>query len=483
MWLLCLVGTLRPYQASATYVDETYNYQVMLSGANTIKIKMPIYDQEGADCWVTHGNLNYIVLGGTGEPVGLMTVIPEQDIPQDRDYNNTQIYCQHSGSYVVTPGIGTPFDFDMQNGYQRTCQVKRAANSTHFDITVVWTVPAELRGKTLRFYWGVMRDGNSRDEMQVVIDPIDITIPEAVQPSDPMLTQAIFLPDSVGKVLIPWYIAAQNVSKVEAFYQDAKGATQKISLEPATNGYVVLPATEQHKQLYLNVDYYDNYGYLIAGRQSSPKTDVPIIHPPVDFTATPLDDGKGSVRLDWHIQDNDYPDLLETDQFEIWRSITGKEEDFTALTAVFFEVDSTDYSFTDSTLLSAITTSDLDYFKGIPAVKYRIRRAATESWGWDGNPCTASTEITPHSLRLLIPADVKAEWESESEYKVKVTWDYTKDPDCWGVWDKRAEMKLVVRSYNRKGDLIDTQEKVLKEGDLQQERGIDPLATMRELQD
>ena len=465
-WLLCLAAILLPQYASATYVDESYNYQVMLSGANTIKIQMPLYDQEGADCWIQDGYLNYTIVGGTGEKTQLLHVKAESDIDQSRDYVYAEFYFLPTSSYVLTPGTGNPIYFDMEHGYMARPKVSRSANSTNFSVTIVWTVPAELRGKTLRFEWDIMRNGNSRSEMPVPLDPIDITIPEPLPPSDPMLTQAIILPDNVGKVVVPWYIAAQNVSKVEAIYQDRNGAEFTITLEPTTNGNVVLPATTIHKQLYLNVDYYDNYGYLVAGRQSSPKTDIPIIHNPVNFTATPIDDGKGSVRLDWQVSDPDYPDLLETDLFEIWRSITGKEEDFRALTGVFYEVDSATYSFTDSTLLADITNSDLDYFGDMRSVKYRIRRAATESWGWDGNPCAASTETVPHALCLLTPQNAKSVWENESEYKVKVTWDYATDPNNWGVWDKRAEMKLVVKSYNRDGELIDTQETILKEDEI-----------------
>ena len=166
-WLLCLAAILLPQYASATYVDESYNYQVMLSGANTIKIQMPLYDQDGADCWIQDGYLNYTIVGGTGEKTQLLHVKAESDIDQSRDYVYAEFYFLPTSSYVLTPGTGNPIYFDMEHGYQARPKVSRSANSTNFSVTIVWTVPAELRGKTLRFEWDIMRNGNSRSEMPV----------------------------------------------------------------------------------------------------------------------------------------------------------------------------------------------------------------------------------------------------------------------------------------------------------------------------
>ena len=58
--MLALLASLAPGRVSAddgTYVDKSYNYQVMLNGSNTIRIQVPVFDEEGADCWVYDGNL------------------------------------------------------------------------------------------------------------------------------------------------------------------------------------------------------------------------------------------------------------------------------------------------------------------------------------------------------------------------------------------------------------------------------------------
>ncbi|MBQ9356771.1 MAG: hypothetical protein IJT98_05735, partial [Prevotella sp.] len=55
--MLCLTAWLLPQRVAATHVDDTWKYQVSLNGSNTISIQAPVYDQEGADCWVCDGNL------------------------------------------------------------------------------------------------------------------------------------------------------------------------------------------------------------------------------------------------------------------------------------------------------------------------------------------------------------------------------------------------------------------------------------------
>ena len=58
--LLALFAWLLPQQAAAGdwFVERTYQYQVMLNGANTIRIKAPVYDEDAADHWVSNANLN-----------------------------------------------------------------------------------------------------------------------------------------------------------------------------------------------------------------------------------------------------------------------------------------------------------------------------------------------------------------------------------------------------------------------------------------
>jgi hypothetical protein len=69
LMLLALFAWLLPQRAAAdtydTYVDKSYNYSVSLDGSNTVKIHVPVYVQEGADCWIKDGKLKVSIAGGS----------------------------------------------------------------------------------------------------------------------------------------------------------------------------------------------------------------------------------------------------------------------------------------------------------------------------------------------------------------------------------------------------------------------------------
>ena len=72
-WLIMLAALfawLLPQTALAdgdytTYVDMSYNYGVSLDGSNTMKIHVPVYQQEGADCWIKDGKLKVSIAGAS----------------------------------------------------------------------------------------------------------------------------------------------------------------------------------------------------------------------------------------------------------------------------------------------------------------------------------------------------------------------------------------------------------------------------------
>ncbi len=58
LWLLiAAISTwLLPQKAvCGNFVDEPHNYQLMLNGANTIRFKVPVFNEDMADHWVYDG--------------------------------------------------------------------------------------------------------------------------------------------------------------------------------------------------------------------------------------------------------------------------------------------------------------------------------------------------------------------------------------------------------------------------------------------
>ena len=460
-----------------TYIDTYDNYTARLSGANTIAIQLPVYDGWGwhSDRWVDYAWLEYIVLGDGGESVKSGQLLNwwsvDTDISSSANTLTAHIYASNYGEFDITPGTGTLFHLPNATGSSRDFTVTKHSNVTYFVIYADWVVPQELQGKKVKFNWHVHVKGNLGIDFNFTTMSNEIEIPAGSVPFDPTLSEPILSPEDKGELIVPWFITAQTVVSANAHYLDNDSVDHSIPLEAATNGFVHLKATEPHRQTYVEVSYKDYYGYLKANRQSSPRVDIPMIHAPKNFRSTHLDDGKGSVLLEWDISDNDYPDYFETDFFEIQRSLTGSDDDYESLTVVPLDLDNPHYSFKDTTYVSSLGNN-------LVAPKYRIRRMITDMWGWDAkdNPTVQSATTDIHPMQLFVPTNAKADWESESEHKVKVAWDYSNADNMYAIWDDRAEVKICVKAYNRDGNLLDVIETTLTSEEIKKKEKVVQLS-------
>ena len=169
---------------------------------------------------------------------------------------------------------------------------------------------------------------------------------------------------------------------------------------------------------------------------------LPMVHAPQDFNAALQQDG--TVKLTWKTDHKEWPDLFEGDMFCIQRSMSGKNEDFEDLPCpVTYDPDVTDYEFIDETMVSSLQSEHLDIYTDQANIRYRICRASTQMlWGWDNDPTKAEYTAEGISLTLLNPISFKAlqqTSEQKGNYEVTLTWDY----EDVGIWDDRAEMKIV----------------------------------------
>ena len=151
LMLLVLLGWLLPQQAVAddgydTFVDQSYMYNIYVSGSNTVTISVPLYDQEGADCYIVDGNL-YASWEGQSEINLFHWALNGGSIAGDKSTCPTMIYSQAPGYFNVTLGNTTgvtrldPHDWKQVN-------VARNSDGTTFSLSAVWVFPKELLGKT-----------------------------------------------------------------------------------------------------------------------------------------------------------------------------------------------------------------------------------------------------------------------------------------------------------------------------------------------
>ena len=147
--LLALLAWLVPQGALATHVDDTWKYQVALNGANTIRIQVPVYDQDGADCWVSDGNLKVVVNGVEKNCFHWCR-------DGDTDSDSEDIYIHFStgvgGSFDITQGNSGNHFTMTQGGYYKNL-VYRNSDGNTYTVYAVWRVPYEYLGKTLKFTW------------------------------------------------------------------------------------------------------------------------------------------------------------------------------------------------------------------------------------------------------------------------------------------------------------------------------------------
>ena len=476
-WLLLLMlfAWLLPQQAAAessTYVDLKENYQIGLSGENTIYIQVPVYDMTSVDTWITNGYLK-VKWDGQQEITLLNWYHPGGDIAGDATSCSTYFYTQADGYMDVTLGESRDF-IRLDKSSAKTANVP-VYDENYYHVKITWVLPYAALGKKLQFTWDVTRDnpGNATRAKEKVSlpTPNDIQVPSAGNVAKPIVTPAMLATQKKGKIEIPWFLAADKITEIHYEYLDAYNNLVTVPMDTLQKtGVIELSAIEPHKNFRI-VSSYKVRGatsgsgsatYIDIDNVSSTPETLDLIHGPIGLTARPLADNRGKVEIKWGVANVASNDIAMTDFFEIQRSLTGREEDFETIGQELFaqSAQKTAYTFVDSTLVQAIEAGQLKDGGTLDSLTYRVRRTLSQIWGWDKeNNCASSASCVVDDLHLLRIANVTAKWESERAYTVRVAWDYANEPT--GVWDNRANMLLRVIMKNRDGGVIDTVKYVL----------------------
>lgn len=462
--LLALFAWLLPQRAAATYVDDKSNYSVSLGGSNIVYFTAPVYDTDGADCWITDGNLKVSVDGGAETTI--FTWKSEADI----DNSNTSLSCYFStnadGFFDITLGNSRSTSRLTKNNAGNRSLARNSDGKT-FEFSAEWVVPYNMLGKKLTFTWDVERDGNSRSKEKVSgLKSTDINMPAASSKLQPFLSSPMLNPNNPSKLDLPWYLASDNITKAYYEYDDAWGKHHNVEIKNVNSGIIELDANMPHRNFRLVCNYKekgDKGEYEIEG-VSTATQNIAMIHAPISLTARPLGDTKAKVEVTWSVPYLEDADLTPTDFFEVQRSLTGKEEDFVTINQKFYsKTDKTStYSIVDSTLVEDITADMLTDGGTLENLTYRVRRTITQEWGWNQN-CATSTRCVIDRLHLQRIADYSAKWEDERAYSIRVSWNYEDEHNA--VWDERAKMMLRVISKNREGAMVDSLTYQLEDAD------------------
>ena len=461
--LLALFSWLLPQQAVAdtydTYVDKSYNYGVSLDGSNTVKIHVPVYVQEGADCWIKDGKLKVSIAGGS--EITLFEWKASEDIDGDATKCWTSFSTEADGYIMVTLGNTSNTVKVTKGGSVNEAVVRNNDEAETYDVTALWYVPYNVLGKKLTFKWDVLRNGNGREEATLTLPaPEAITMPSAGQTLQPITSDAMLSTKFKGQIEVPWFLASTDITKIRYEYTDANNKVIKVDMPTSENtGVIRLDATVPHNKFRIIASYRqkgegDSY-YDIENVQSV-EQDLTMIHAPNGLTATAIAGIKPKVEVKWNVTYLDDQDFALTDFFEIQRSLTGEEKDFKTIGQEVFTQASkqASYTFVDSTIIESIKNGMLVNGGTLDKLTYRVRRTMSQIWGWDQkNNCATSATTVVDDLHLLRIANYTAKWEDERAYTVRVSWDYANEYN--GVWDDRAKMILRVISKNRDGKTVE----------------------------
>ena len=466
-WLIMLAALfawLLPQTALAdddytTYVDMSYNYGVSLDGSNTVKIHVPVYQQEGADCWIKDGKLKVSIAGAS--EITLFEWKASENIDGDADKCWTTFSTEAGGYIQVTLGNTSNNVKVTSGGAVGGNVVRNNDDAETYDVTALWYVPYDVLGKKLTFKWDVLRNGNNRKEATLTLPaPEDITMPSAGQTLQPITSDAMLSTKFKGQIEVPWFLASNNITKIRYEYTDANNKVIKVDMPTNENtGVIRLDATVPHNNFRIIASYRqkgegDSY-YDIENVQSA-QQNLTMIHAPNGLTATAIAGVKPKVEVKWNVSYLDFEDFALTDFFEIQRSLTGEEKDFKTIGQEVFTQASKKsvYTFVDSTIIESIKNGMLVNGGTLDKLTYRVRRTMSQIWGWDQeNNCATSASTVVDNLHLLRIATWNAKWEDERAYTVRVSWDYANEYN--GVWDDRAKMILRVISKNRDGKVVE----------------------------
>lgn len=220
---------------------KSYNYQINLSGTNSIKLKFPC-GGDGHNFSTSDKSKLYFKLSGQSDKTQLMELHSKQGTKDDASQKGKFMYfwfefnwnCAYNHTLQLTSGTEKPVTFTKDGGVN----VAKALSDNVYWIEMEFRVPQSWCGQRVEFEWSVYSSDNGSDKIKIDVATVDV--PDAPEGLDPELTQATLMPNDIGKIGYMWYISARDVTKATTLaagkYYESPLKMAKVS-DPNSNYY------------------------------------------------------------------------------------------------------------------------------------------------------------------------------------------------------------------------------------------------------
>ncbi len=418
LMLLVLLGLGHSMEVWADrFLQDSNNFTAMVVDKNRVQFTLPTQYDGNLNEGISDGKIKLSVNGGSQQDLIKWWMTHYRDLTSDTESGTISIHGYQAGSYQLVGKVkngyktfnsGTTVDFTVGPNDD---------NSDHFTTTVIWTVPYELRGKSLKFeVWARSDDRDyhwfmpSENEYKTMLTWDCPAAPDvSVNLTDPMIAVQ---GGHANELMMPYNISARSVTSATLYYTDAltnNVHTKELSKKTVDVAYI--PADRPWKDIYISAKIVDLEGNTVPGAIKSETVKSNMLHYPKNLKGR-LND-RGQMVLTWQVDDANEEDLATGDNFEIQRNLTGStvSNDPNWITIDISQnlvQGKTFYTVTDSLLV--------DQYKG-NNVSYRIRRGYASVWRWADNSGYSQYELTtPLSLPTVVNPQVQrsSAWDDES---------------------------------------------------------------------
>ena len=410
--IVLLLIMFMPVRAMAyDWMWDASSYQITGMGSK-ISLKLPVYDKDGRDMWVTDGYIS--VSAQDMSQKQLLFYKSQGNISSSSKNNYTTFKTSMNGVLKVKDPSGSWVRVTSDG-----IRLPIYSDGDRFTAELEWEPPYEWRGKSLTFSIEIYGDQYSWNSWDKDFTKTGITTTDPPKTEKPNIMGSMLNVNAGHRkeISVIWQISAGEVTKASAHYKEGS-ANKTVSLKAETSGTFSVPSDKLIKDLYVEVDYINSEGNTVTS-QVSDNYDVPYFHQAKNLTVTMQNDGK--MDLTWTVDNASRQDIQPTDFWLIQRNTSGTinvdDAQWTTIAQESFEQGKTNYSYTDETLLA-----DYQY----KPVYYRVQRASVaSSWGYS----ETAGGVKNGTIRQLALPDIltvnavrASGWGQNNVHKVKVSW-------------------------------------------------------------